>query len=136
MKLEIQFGPIFFSIKPARECLFSRRLGYSGIIIKNHSVLFELVPMSWLMTVNVFFFQWFCIRLTKHCERLIFPKDEIIYITGVSYSARDIDLEFVVKQYYSIQGFILPCTGWWSNYIYMTKKPFFIRITKKFISKK
>lgn len=33
-------------------------------------------------------------------------------------------------QWYSIQLWILPCTGWWNDFIYLNKKPKFIKLSK------
>jgi hypothetical protein len=32
--------------------------------------------------------------------------------------------------WYSIQGFILPLTGWWDDFIFVSKKPIFWKLTK------
>lgn len=53
--------------------------------------------MTWLFFVNFFFFQWMCLRLAKVIEG-----KTILYYT------------FIV--------WILPLTGWWSNFIYLSKK--------------
>lgn len=55
----------------------------------------------------MYFFQWFFVRLTKH-------------LTVDDKCENDIS-------YYSIQGFILPLTGWWSDYIRLTK-PFYFKL--------
>lgn len=36
-------------------------------------------------------------------------------------------------QWYSLQLWILPCTGWRGNFIYLNNEPKFIRLTKKHI---
>lgn len=61
--------------------------------------------MTFLKFINMFFFQWFFVRLTKH------------------YDSRR------VLMFYSIQGFIWPTTGWNSDYKYIGNGPKFFRLT-------
>jgi len=55
--------------------------------------------MSWLKFVNMFFFQWFGIRLAKECESIDSP-----------------------PQRWAFLGFIVPCTGWSENNPYIRTK--------------
>lgn len=68
--------------------------------------------MTLLKAVNVFFFQWLFMRLTKCIEN-----DNADYVKTMSW--------------YSLQLGILPCTGWWSKYIYVFGKPKFIKLSSK-----
>ncbi|UZS00288.1 hypothetical protein [Chondrinema litorale] len=89
--------------------------------------------MSWLGLVNYYFLQWFFIRLTKHQEKRaveyelielsFFPNNQ--FVTGGN-------AKMETWQWYSIQGWVLPTSGWSTNFKYLnkSKKPFFIKITK------
>lgn len=61
--------------------------------------------MTILKFINMFLLQWFFVRLTKHYD-----------------SKR-------VLTYFSIQGFIMPTTGWNSEFKYISKGPKFFRLT-------
>ena len=61
--------------------------------------------MTRLGLTNRILLQWFFIRLTKH----IVDK----------------------KYWYSIQYWIVPISGWNTDFIYLNKKPKFLQITKK-----
>jgi len=87
--------------------------------------------MTPLKAANVFFFQWFCIRLTRCLDSRV-----------ENYQATSYDLmpdgnigsrgtgKTVTYQWYSLQFWIVPCTGWWSDFVYLNKKPTFLKITK------
>ena len=60
--------------------------------------------MSWLEVVNRVFLQWLFIRLTKFVD--INEQTGEQTITG-----------------WSIQGWILPTTGWRNNIVYLSKGP-------------
>lgn len=88
--------------------------------------------MSWLKIANVFFFQWFFVRLTL-CKEIKIENYKLLsydYMSDGSISSRGEGIK-VEYSWYSIQGFILPLTGWWSDFIYLTKKSKFIRLTEK-----
>jgi len=61
--------------------------------------------MSLLKFVNVFFFQWFFIRLAK----------------AVNEEKKIVSWSFI--------GIIVPCTGWWNEYIVLF--PFHLSIWKR-----
>ncbi len=67
--------------------------------------------VSWLGLLNKLLFQWFFVRLTRCQER------------GVG--------ETKTYQWYSFQYWILPLTGWKSDFVYLNKKPKFIRVSKE-----
>jgi len=58
---------------------------------------------SRLKAVNVFFFQWFFMRLEASVKK-------------------DVCGNYTVIDYYSIMGVVWPLTGWISKYIFLTKK--------------
>ena len=88
--------------------------------------------MTWLKAINVFILQWFFVRLTRHNEMVIseFTLKEVSIMPdglvnmGVQGSSN-------IHQWYSIQYWVLPCTGWWSDFIYLNKKPRFIKCSKR-----
>lgn len=107
------------------DCTYLIYTSWVLMIIGASSINFE---MSIMHTANVFFFQWLFIRLTKHVETTNFD----IFIEE---STEKEDTVNVVFAYYSLQMFILPCTGWNSDYIRLNKKPMFLRVTKDFLIK-
>ena len=89
--------------------------------------------MTWLKFLNVYFFQWFFVRLTKHIDRDVVIDYQLLswdIMHDGNISARGIG-DKVTLQWYSIQNFIIPTTGWSTNYKYIGKGPKFLRITKK-----
>ena len=87
--------------------------------------------MTLLKAVNVFLLQWFFIRLTICTERRIVEYDlkEVSLMSDGSITTGGTG-KVEVWQWYSIQGWVLPITGWWNDFKYMNKKPFFIKCTK------
>ena len=59
--------------------------------------------MTKLEFINKAFFQWFFVRLTKHMKQ-------------------DDDGNYTIVEKYTIMGFIVPLTGWFSNYIFIGKR--------------
>jgi hypothetical protein len=68
--------------------------------------------MTLLKFINVFFLQWFFIRLTRH----VVPDNKGNYSIVVAWS---------------IQYWIIPITGWWSRYVILNNKPSFFYIYRK-----
>ena len=67
--------------------------------------------MTFTKFMNVFILQWFFVRLTKH-----YKKDE--------------NGDYTLLSAWSLQYFIIPLTGWWSNFKYLSKKPRFFYLLK------
>lgn len=92
--------------------------------------------MTKLEFVNKIFFQWLFIRLTKCQERRIYQFD----LNGVSLlPTGNMGVEGRLKEsitiyWYSIQGFILPCSGWRKSFVFISKR-WLIRVTKKKVIK-
>jgi hypothetical protein len=88
--------------------------------------------MSWLKIINVFLLQWLFVRLTLCKEIKIEDYKLLSYdlMSDGSMSSRGTGAK-IEYSWYSIQGFILPLSGWWSDFIYLTKKNKFIRLTEK-----
>ena len=76
--------------------------------------------MTWLKAVNVFVFQWFFVRLTRCKQRV--PKD--IHYHG-HIDRKDINKHMISIQWYSIHYWVMPCTGWWGNHIYLNRGKYF-----------
>lgn len=85
--------------------------------------------MTLLKFLNVFFFQWFFVRLTKNTRMGIRSQTAIVIDSLDKFKKVYADGPRELY-WYSIQYFILPCTGWWSKFIYLNGKPKFYRITK------
>lgn len=88
--------------------------------------------MTKLKAINVFLLQWFCIRLTKHKESRIenFKVHSVDLMPNGSISSRGTG-ETVDYEWYSIQYWIVPLTGWRTDYIFLNKKAKYKRITNK-----
>ena len=87
--------------------------------------------MTKLKAVNLFFFQWFFVRLTKCTEGRIeeYTLHSLDLMADGSMTSRGTG-ETKTYQWYSLQFWILPCTGWNNNLIYLNKKPKSIKCTK------
>ena len=87
--------------------------------------------MTILAILNMVLFQWFCIRLTR-CKKTEIGKYKLIghkrMINGDIATIGDCEVK--VYQWYSIQFWILPLTGWFNNFIYLNGSPEFIKLTK------
>lgn len=92
--------------------------------------------MTKLKFINKFILQWFFIRLTK-CIKKVDKVDKYLSCTSCDtmrdggVSARGFG-KFTEYYWYSIQGFIVPTTGWNSDFKIIGKR-FFIKLTKKYI---
>lgn len=87
--------------------------------------------MSILKAVNVFFFQWFFVRLTKCQEKRIenYNLHSFNLMNNGNISSRGVG-ETKTYQWYSFQYWILPCTGWKNKFIFLNKTPKFIKCSK------
>ena len=95
------------------------------------SLTFKKRKFSCLGLVNKLLFQWLFVRLTKHQEKVITKYN--LHSVDVSIGIRGFTEDIVTYQWYSIQYWVLPLTGWKTDYIYLNKKPNFIRVSKKII---
>ena len=86
--------------------------------------------MTLLKFVNKFIFQWFCIRLTKCSEKVIENPEPSCFTYSITTDGNTKNT--VTYNWYSIQYWIKPCTGWTDDFVYLNKKPKFLRITKKY----
>ena len=88
--------------------------------------------MTKLKAANVFFFQWFFVRLTKCTEKRVENYNLIsVDLMQDGYASTRGTGNVETYQWYSIQFWILPCTGWWDDYIYLNTKPKFFKCTKE-----
>lgn len=87
--------------------------------------------MTLLKAANVLFFQWFFVRLTKCTEKKVEDYKLLSYdlMPDGNISSRGVGSSSTY-QWYSIQYCILPCSGWWNDFVYLNKKPKFIRCTE------
>jgi len=87
--------------------------------------------MTWLKAVNMFLLQWFFIRLTRCSEKRIveYKLTEISLMSDGSMSTGGTG-KTESWRWYSIQGWIIPTTGWNNEFKYLNKKPFFVKCTK------
>lgn len=87
--------------------------------------------MTKLKFVNMFIMQWFCIRLTKQIQNRVeqYELTEISMMQDSNASMRGTGL---INQYsrYSIMYWIVPCTGWKTNFRNLNKCSKFIALTK------
>lgn len=83
-----------------------------------------------LKLINIFILQWFFIRLTKCNEILIYEYEVHSYdlmIDG-NISSRGTG-KSKLTYWYSLQYWVVPFTGYFSDFIYLNKKVKFIKIT-------
>lgn len=87
--------------------------------------------MTLLGFTNRYIFQWFFVRLTKHMENFVENYELRGYdlMSDGSISTRGVG-KTISKYWYSIQYFVVPLTGWNSNYRYLNKGPKYFKITK------
>ena len=88
--------------------------------------------MSRLMFINAFFLQWFFIRLTK-CQKTVveeFNLYEISLMPDGSFAPAG-TVKRKINQWYSLQYWIIPCTGWSSGFKYLFGKPKFLKLSAK-----
>jgi hypothetical protein len=79
--------------------------------------------------INVIFFQWFFVRLIKKQEKIIenYTLQSYDIMADGNISSRGVG-KIKVYQYYGLQYWILPCSGWWNDLIYLNKKTNIIKI--------
>lgn len=84
--------------------------------------------MSWIKFLNVFILQLFFIRLTRCSQNIITEfKIDSYNLTPDGISSRGVG-KSETKTWLSIQGIIIPFTGWNNDFIYIGK-PRFLRIS-------
>lgn len=88
--------------------------------------------MSKLKFINVFLLQWFFVRLTRCQERVVteFDMYEISLMPDGSFAPGG-RAKYKTYQWYSIQYWIIPCTGWWSDFKYVGGKHKFWKLSAK-----
>ena len=86
---------------------------------------------KWLKFINVVFLQWFFVRLTKNSEKVIteYKIHSLDMMADGQIGSRGVG-KTENRYWYSIQGFIVPCTGWWIDFKFVSKEPMFWKITK------
>lgn len=88
-----------------------------------------------MKVLNKIFLQWFFIRLTKNTTKIIdeFDMTEISLAYGTGHAMGGAIKRYHIEYYYSIQGWIVPLSGWTTAFNYLGKKsPWFIKITKTY----
>ncbi len=89
--------------------------------------------MSWVKFLNIFILQLFFIRLTR-CSQVVVSDYKLFSydLTPGGISPRGVGTS-KTHSWLSIQGIIVPFTGWNSEFIYIGK-PIFLKISKVKIS--
>lgn len=84
-----------------------------------------------MKSINLFFLQWFFVRLTR-CEVRVIDDIQLFEVSllpsgglGFGSNVRSSHIEY----WYTIQGWIIPGTGWDSRFRYV-KRNWHIKITK------
>lgn len=69
------------------------------------------------MFINVFFLQWFFIRLAKGSEKKVtnFDMKEVSLMPDLSLVVGG-KVDYKEVKYYAFLYWIVPLTGWWSDY--------------------
>lgn len=81
--------------------------------------LFQTIKnMTLLKFINVFFLQWFFVRLTICTQKEVTNFE----LTGVSIGPNGISTSgkvnaYRTKQWMSLMYFVVPCTGWWKPFV-------------------
>lgn len=90
------------------------------------------MKMSKLKFLNYFILQWFFIRLTKHTERVVDESNITSYdlINDGSISSRGTG-NIKNLQWWSLQGFIVPTSGWGNDFKYVGEGPKYFTLTDK-----
>jgi hypothetical protein len=85
--------------------------------------------MTKLEFANKAFFQWVFVRLTR-CQQKVITEFKMheISITPNGYKPGG-KVEYRTEQWYSLQGWIIPLTGWRNDFKFIGKQ-WFIKITK------
>lgn len=99
---------------------------------KQLNILSIIRSVSWLGLVNKLLFQWFFVRLTKCKEKRIekYTLHSFDLMSDGNMESRGIG-ETKTYEWYSFQYWILPLTGWKSDFVYLNKKAKFIRVSKE-----
>jgi hypothetical protein len=99
---------------------------------KQLNILAVIRSVSWLGMLNKLLFQWFFVRLTRCQEKRIenYTLHSFDLMIDGNMSSRGVG-ETKTYQWYSFQYWILPLTGWKSDFVYLNKKPKFIRVSKE-----
>ncbi len=81
--------------------------------------------------LNLILLQWFFVRLARCTERKIveFKLREVSIMFDGSISPGG-NCKVEIWEWYSLQGWIVPLTGWRNKFVYLNKTPFFIKFTK------
>lgn len=89
------------------------------------------VNISWLKITNIFL-QLFFVRLTKCIDYKIEDYKLLSFdmMEDGSMSPRGVGRS-VKYEWYSLQYFVVPFSGWKYNYSYLGKEPGYIRLTKR-----
>lgn len=87
--------------------------------------------MSRLEFFNRSLFQWLFIRLTR-CERNVIDGFDITEVSQLlnGYGIGGNVTSSRIESWYSIQYWVVPLTGWSSDFRYLSKGPGFKRISK------
>lgn len=90
--------------------------------------------MTKLKFLNKFILQWFFVRLTRVQEKIACVDKIISYdiMPDGSLSARSIGLTQTF-QWYSLQYFVVPTTGWNTDFKYLGERKFFVLTSKKIV---
>lgn len=89
---------------------------------------------SWLGLANRIILQWFFIRLAKQQDEVVteYTMHAVSMMPGGQFSTMGVGKK--EKQYwYSIMYWVVPLTGWSTDYIYLnkSKEAEFVNLTKK-----
>ena len=88
--------------------------------------------MSFLGFINRFFFQLFCVRLCKSQQQRVESFEVLSYdlMSDGNIGSRGSG-KIVKYQWYSLMLWVVPFTGWGSDFVYLNKKPIYINLTKE-----
>lgn len=87
--------------------------------------------MSILELSNRIIFQWFFVRLTR-CSQRIIDEVEMVEVSMLHDGCHGVGgniLKSHREQWYSFQGWIIPLTGWNTDFRYIGKSPWFKKMS-------
>lgn len=92
--------------------------------------------MSILEFSNRFFFQWFFVRLTRCKQRVVDEIDmtHVSFLPNGNHGIGGYIVKAHTEEWYSFQGWIVPMSGWGTDFKYFGKTNWFKKMTKNKIA--
>ena len=79
--------------------------------------------------INILLLQWLCVRLTKCVTKYHVEIISVNLMSDGSVSMKCKDNGIHDRHWFAIQYWILPMSGWHNDFVFINKKPKFIKLT-------